>query len=181
MTASQRAGQHRSTATLSAENAADKLPPDSDLPQRPQMTSPPGVCARQELVRAGRQPGPPLHPDLPAAGPGHGRAHGLRRHRGVSAPPHQHPDTPACLAQSAATRRPWPDRADRRRDQARLQPDHRTWQPIRHYLRWSWWRRRHQARARWFHQRARLRKRAAGHDRPRRTAQAASAVPTTLT
>jgi hypothetical protein len=38
----------------------------------------------------------------------------------------------------------------------------RTWQPIRHYLRWSWWRRRHQARARWFHQRARLRKRAAG-------------------
>ena len=38
----------------------------------------------------------------------------------------------------------------------------RTCQPIRHYLRWSWWRRRrHQARARWFHQRARLRKRAA--------------------
>jgi len=23
----------------------------------------------------------------------------------------------------------------------------RTWQPIRHYLYWSWWRRRHQARA----------------------------------
>jgi SRSO17 transposase len=38
----------------------------------------------------------------------------------------------------------------------------RTWQTIRHYLHWSWWRRRHQARARWFHQRARLRKRAAG-------------------
>ena len=38
----------------------------------------------------------------------------------------------------------------------------RTCQPIRRYLRWSWWRRRHQARARWFHQRARLRKRAAG-------------------
>jgi SRSO17 transposase len=37
----------------------------------------------------------------------------------------------------------------------------RTWQTIRHYLHWSWWRRRHQARARWFHQRARLRKRAA--------------------
>ena len=37
----------------------------------------------------------------------------------------------------------------------------RTWQTIRHYLRWSWWRRRHQARARWFHHRARLRKRAA--------------------
>jgi hypothetical protein len=37
----------------------------------------------------------------------------------------------------------------------------RDWQPIRHHLRWSWWRRLHQARARWFHQRARLRKRAA--------------------
>jgi len=37
----------------------------------------------------------------------------------------------------------------------------RTWQSIRHYLHWSWWRRRHQARARWFHHRARLRKRAA--------------------
>jgi SRSO17 transposase len=35
----------------------------------------------------------------------------------------------------------------------------RTWQTIRHYLRWSWWRRRHQARACWFHQRARLRRR----------------------
>jgi SRSO17 transposase len=32
----------------------------------------------------------------------------------------------------------------------------RTWQTIRHYLHWSWWRRRHQARARWYHQRARL-------------------------
>ena len=115
-----------------------------------------GLCARQELVRAGRQPGPPLHTDLPAPGPRHGRAHGLRRHRGVSAPPHQHPDTLAYLARSAATRRPWPDRADRRRDQARLQPDHPHRQPIRHYLRWSWWRRRHQARARWFHQPARL-------------------------
>jgi hypothetical protein len=37
----------------------------------------------------------------------------------------------------------------------------RTWQTIRHYLHWSWWRRRHQARARWFHQRARLRTNAA--------------------
>ncbi len=37
----------------------------------------------------------------------------------------------------------------------------RTWQTIRHYLHWSWWRRRHQARARWFHQRARLRRRGA--------------------
>jgi SRSO17 transposase len=37
----------------------------------------------------------------------------------------------------------------------------RTQQTIRHYLRWSWWRRRHQARARWFHHRARLRKRMA--------------------
>jgi hypothetical protein len=37
-----------------------------------------------------------------------------------------------------------------------------TWQTIRHYLHWSWWRRRHQARARWFHQRARLRRREAG-------------------
>ena len=37
----------------------------------------------------------------------------------------------------------------------------RAWQPIRHHLRWSWWRRRHQARARWFHHRARLRRRAA--------------------
>jgi SRSO17 transposase len=37
----------------------------------------------------------------------------------------------------------------------------RTWQTIRHYLHWSWWRRRHQARARWFHQRARLRRQAA--------------------
>ncbi len=36
----------------------------------------------------------------------------------------------------------------------------RTWQTIRHYLHWSWWRRRHQARARWFHQRARLRRQA---------------------
>ena len=36
-----------------------------------------------------------------------------------------------------------------------------AWQPIRHHLHWSWWRRRHQARARWFHQRARLRRRAA--------------------
>jgi SRSO17 transposase len=34
----------------------------------------------------------------------------------------------------------------------------RTWQTIRHYLHWSWWRRRHQARARWFHHRARLRR-----------------------
>jgi SRSO17 transposase len=38
----------------------------------------------------------------------------------------------------------------------------RTWQTIRHYLHWSWWRRRHQARARWFHQRARLRRREGG-------------------
>jgi hypothetical protein len=37
----------------------------------------------------------------------------------------------------------------------------RTWQTIRHYLHWSWWRRRHQAIARWFHQRARLRTNAA--------------------
>jgi SRSO17 transposase len=37
----------------------------------------------------------------------------------------------------------------------------RTWQSIRHYLHWSWWRRRHQARARWFHQRARLHRQAA--------------------
>ena len=37
----------------------------------------------------------------------------------------------------------------------------RSWQTIRHYLHWSWWRRRHQARARWFHQRARLRRPAA--------------------
>ncbi len=37
----------------------------------------------------------------------------------------------------------------------------RTWQTIRHYLHWSWWRRRHQARARWFHQRARLRRQTA--------------------
>jgi SRSO17 transposase len=37
----------------------------------------------------------------------------------------------------------------------------RTWQTIRHYLHWSWWRRRHQARARWFHHRARLQRRAA--------------------
>ena len=37
----------------------------------------------------------------------------------------------------------------------------RAWQPIRHYLHWSWWRRRHQARARWFHQRTRLQRRAA--------------------
>ncbi len=36
-----------------------------------------------------------------------------------------------------------------------------TWQTIRHYLHWSWWRRRHQARARWFHQRARLRRQTA--------------------
>jgi SRSO17 transposase len=34
----------------------------------------------------------------------------------------------------------------------------RTWQTIRHYLHWSWWRRRHQARARWFHHRAHLRR-----------------------
>lgn len=38
----------------------------------------------------------------------------------------------------------------------------RTWQTIRHHLRWSWWRRRHQARARWFHQRARLSRQTAG-------------------
>jgi SRSO17 transposase len=38
----------------------------------------------------------------------------------------------------------------------------RTWQALRHYLHWSWWRRRHQARARWFHQRARLRRREGG-------------------
>jgi hypothetical protein len=37
----------------------------------------------------------------------------------------------------------------------------RTWQTIRHYLHWSWWRRRHQARARWFHHRTRLRQQAA--------------------
>jgi len=37
----------------------------------------------------------------------------------------------------------------------------RTWQTVRHYLHWSWWRRRHQARARWFHHRARLRRREA--------------------
>jgi hypothetical protein len=35
----------------------------------------------------------------------------------------------------------------------------RTWQTIRHFLHWSWWRRRHQARARWFHHGARLRRR----------------------
>jgi SRSO17 transposase len=34
----------------------------------------------------------------------------------------------------------------------------RTWQPIRHHLNWSTWRRRHQARARRFHQRTRLRR-----------------------
>ncbi len=38
----------------------------------------------------------------------------------------------------------------------------RTWQTIRHYLHWCWWRRRHQARARWFHHRARLQRREAG-------------------
>ncbi|HEV8276644.1 MAG TPA: IS701 family transposase [Streptosporangiaceae bacterium] len=37
----------------------------------------------------------------------------------------------------------------------------RTWQTIRHYLHWSWWRRRHQARSAWYHQRARLRRRGA--------------------
>lgn len=35
--------QHTSTATLSAGNASDKLPLDSDLPQRPRTTLPPGV------------------------------------------------------------------------------------------------------------------------------------------
>jgi hypothetical protein len=35
--------QHSSTATPPAGNVSDKLPPDSDLPQRPRMTSPPGV------------------------------------------------------------------------------------------------------------------------------------------
>jgi SRSO17 transposase len=37
----------------------------------------------------------------------------------------------------------------------------RTWQTIRHYLHWSWWRRRPPARARGFHPRARLRRREA--------------------
>jgi hypothetical protein len=35
--------QHTSTATPSAEDDFDKLPPDSDLPQRPRMTLSPGV------------------------------------------------------------------------------------------------------------------------------------------
>jgi hypothetical protein len=39
----QSAIQQTSTATLAAENASHKLPPDSDLPQRPPMTSLPGV------------------------------------------------------------------------------------------------------------------------------------------
>lgn len=41
--------QRQSTATPSAENDSDKLPPDGDLPQRPRTTSPPGV--RIEGVR----------------------------------------------------------------------------------------------------------------------------------
>lgn len=35
--------QHRSTATPAAANDSDKLPPDSDLLQRPPTTSLPGV------------------------------------------------------------------------------------------------------------------------------------------
>jgi hypothetical protein len=35
-------------------------------------------------LRPGRQPGPPLHRPDQAPGPGHGRARGLRHHRGVS-------------------------------------------------------------------------------------------------
>jgi hypothetical protein len=35
--------QHRSTAAPSAEDDSDKPPVNSDLPQRPRMTSPPGV------------------------------------------------------------------------------------------------------------------------------------------
>jgi len=53
--------------------------------------------------------------------PGGGRR---RRHLRVSPPSHQHPGPPAELARWPATPRPWPDRADRRRDQARLQPAH---------------------------------------------------------
>jgi hypothetical protein len=49
------AAQHTSTATLSAENASDKLPPDSDLPQRLRMTSPPGV--RIQEVTDQQRPG----------------------------------------------------------------------------------------------------------------------------
>jgi SRSO17 transposase len=56
-----------------------------------------GLRPRQELFRAGRQPGPPLHPHRPAPGPGHGRACGLRHHRRLSTPPHQHPGPAAHL------------------------------------------------------------------------------------
>jgi hypothetical protein len=41
--------QHRSTATLRTANDSEKLPPASDLPQRPRATSAPGV--RIEGVR----------------------------------------------------------------------------------------------------------------------------------
>jgi len=43
--------QRASTATLSAENAPGKLPPNSDLPQRPPTTLPPGV-----RIEGGRAP-----------------------------------------------------------------------------------------------------------------------------
>ena len=42
---------------------------------------------RQKRLRPGRQPGPPLHRPDQAPGPGHGRARGLRHHRGVRTPP----------------------------------------------------------------------------------------------
>ena len=41
-------------------------------------------------LRARRQPGTPPHRDHPAPGPGHGRARGLRGHRGLSTRTHQH-------------------------------------------------------------------------------------------
>jgi SRSO17 transposase len=92
---------------MRADHAAVLLLPPASEPgllvhhpgprSRPPLAGRGGFRVRQEPFRAGRQPGPPLHPDLPAPGPGHGRARGLRRHRGLSPAPHQHPGPPACL------------------------------------------------------------------------------------
>src|SRR5262250_3159896 len=79
---------------------------------------------RENRLRAGRQPSPPLPRPHPPPGPGHGRARGLHHHRGISPPAHQHAGPPACLTRRPATRRPRPAPAHRRRDQARRQPAH---------------------------------------------------------
>ena len=66
-------------------------------------------AVRQELLRPGPIPGPPLHRDRPPHRPGHGRPGHLRHYRRLAARPHRHPG--ATTGQAPASRRP-PTRND---------------------------------------------------------------------